>query len=116
MKPIIISNTLIGKLLPLIGAGGIALYPFIFLIPTHNNPIVRNHEAIHIRQQAEEFVLFFYLRYLYFWIRGRLAGLSWNDAYRAIPYEIEAYSNEQNLNYLLHRPKMAWRSYSFSLK
>ena len=113
MLPIIISNRLTGKLLPLIGAGGIALFPFVFLIPAHNTPIVQNHEAIHIRQQAEEWIFLFYARYLYFWLSGRRKGLSWNEAYRAIPYEIEAYANEENLSYLSHRPKMAWRKYSF---
>ena len=92
MQPIILSNTITRKLLPLIGATGIALYPFIFLIPAYDNPIIRNHEEIHIRQQAEELIFFFYLRYLYFWIKGRLKGMSWNDAYLAIPYEVEAYS------------------------
>jgi len=112
MQPIIISNRLIGKILPLIGAGGIALFPFILLVPLHNTPIVRNHEAIHIRQQAEEWVFLFYLRYLYFWLKGRKRGMSWDDAYRAIPYEVEAYANEENLSYLSNRPKLAWRNYT----
>ena len=111
MPPIIICNRLTDKLLPLAGCAGLAIYPFVFLLSTHNTPLIRNHEAIHIRQQAEEWIVLFYIRYLYFWIQGRRAGLNWDEAYRAIPYECEAYANEDNLFYLDNRPKMAWKTF-----
>ena len=46
--------------------GGIALFPFILFRSKQSlqNAILINHEKIHIRQQAELFVLFFYIWYL----------------------------------------------------
>ena len=71
--------------------------------------VLVNHEMIHIKQQKELFVVGFYALYVYFWV----VNLIWHrmsaaDAYRMIPFEIEAYDNQDNLNYLQSRPKFAW--------
>lgn len=73
----------------------IAFYPFIFLRSDANpNPILINHERIHLRQQLEMFIIPFYVWYLieYF-----------NKGYWEISFEKEAYANERDLLYLEKR-------------
>ena len=48
------------------------------------------HEMVHVRQWEELGVPRFLWRYLSSYLRGRLRGLSHQDAYRAIPLEVEA--------------------------
>jgi len=50
-----------------------------------------NHEAIHWRQQKKLWYIGFYIAYLFEWIF---------KGYRNISFEIEAYENEKNLEYL----------------
>ena len=70
-----------------------------------------HHEKIHIQQQKELWVIGFYVLYVYYWLSNRLQGMGSSDAYRAIPFESEAYANELEESYLLTRPKMNWRNY-----
>ncbi len=68
-----------------------------------------NHEMIHIKQQKELFVVGFYLLYVIYWLFNLLwYRVSPVIAYSMIPFEIEAYENEGNLNYLQSRPRFAW--------
>lgn len=84
---------------------GITLFPFIFLRKKEgkNNKELINHEKIHLRQQLELLVVFFYiwylLEYLYWYIKLKNKYL----AYRRISFEREAFSNEYNLSYLSKR-------------
>ena len=84
---------------------GIALFPFIVVREKQylQDPYCLNHEKIHIRQQAELLVIFFYLwyvtEYLIRWCMYKNAYL----AYRSISFEKEAYLNENDLNYLKRR-------------
>lgn len=48
------------------------------------------HELVHVRQWRELGVARFLWRYLGAYLRGRLAGLSHQRAYEAIPLEVEA--------------------------
>lgn len=81
---------------------GITIFPFIFLRESafKENKILINHEKIHIRQQLELLIIFFYLWYVveyYYWY------FSLKDkhlAYRNISFEREAYAMEEDLNYL----------------
>ena len=106
----------------LFGAIGITLYPFIFmdkeyfsLLDTFNDKkyqkVLINHERIHIRQQLEGLIVFFYIIYIFDWLYQYIRGkyilknpdFNINKAYRNIGYEKEAYSNENNLQYLNSR-------------
>lgn len=84
---------------------GITLFPFILLRNKldKDNEILINHEKIHIRQQLELLIIFFYLwyilEYFYWYIKLRNGYL----AYKSIRFEKEAYDNERNINYLKHR-------------
>lgn len=70
-----------------------------------------NHERIHLRQQLELLVIFFYIWYaIEFFVRY----LDCRDgmlAYRNISFEREAYRREYDLNYLKSRPLWAFRKY-----
>lgn len=112
MKPIIVISSLICDLFSVfIKVGGITLYPFIILRPEYDNKITVNHEKIHIEQQKELLVVFFYILYVYYWLRGKVSGLSNEAAYMSIPFEKEAYDNQHNMEYLNQRKKNSWLSY-----
>ena len=89
---------------------GITLFPFIFIKYKEDikNGILINHEKIHLRQQIELLVIFFYIWYViefYYWffkLKNRHA------AYLRISFEREAYMNEKNLNYLEKRKLWAF--------
>lgn len=92
---------------------GIALFPFIFIRKPEDreNNILINHEKIHLRQQIELLVIFFYIFYVaeyYYW----LFRLKNKDlAYRRISFEREAYANESDLDYLRKRKFWSFRKY-----
>jgi len=92
---------------------GIALFPFIFIRKPEDreNKILINHEKIHLRQQLELLVIFFYILYVieyYYW----LLKLKNKDlAYRRISFEREAYVNESDLDYLGKRHFWSFRKY-----
>ena len=92
---------------------GLSLWPFVIL----ENDVLKkdkyflNHEKIHLRQQLELLVLFFYVWYaIEFFVRYidcRDAML----AYRNISFEREAYRREGDLKYLKNRPFWAFRKF-----
>jgi len=71
----------------------------------------RQHETIHARQWAELWFFGFAGLYLFYYLRERLAGLDGPSAYRAIPFEREAYTHEATDDYLETRPRLAWRQF-----
>lgn len=89
---------------------GISLWPFV-IVETKAlkaDKAFINHEKIHLRQQLELLVLFFYIWYfLEFLIRYFKYGNSLR-AYRNISLEREAYRRENDLHYLHHRPFWAF--------
>ena len=88
---IIIKNNII----PFKGFKAITLWPFIFVRKGLSfGEIDLNHERIHGRQQLELALIGFYLIYFIEWIA---------KGYDYISFEIEAYKNEKNLDYLKNR-------------
>ncbi|QIE60272.1 hypothetical protein G5B37_12080 [Rasiella rasia] len=87
------------------GFNGITLWPFVVLRKREmmNDCRLLNHERIHLRQQAELLVVFFYIWY------GAEFLLRWfqyknrYEAYRNISFEREAYTNEKDLHYCKQR-------------
>ncbi|MCE5227187.1 MAG: hypothetical protein LLG05_15190 [Porphyromonadaceae bacterium] len=65
-----------------------------------------NHEMIHAAQQREMLYLVFYLWYLLEWLIRLL--INGRQAYMKISFEQEAYSNDKDAKYLVHRKKFAW--------
>ena len=85
---------------------GLSLYPFVFLSCKEDkyNYVLINHEKIHIRQQLELAVVFFYIWYLVEFLVRYFQFKNVKNAYLNISFEREAYQNEQNLIYLSNRP------------
>ena len=97
---VIVSKYLIPK-----GFRGITLFPFIVVSEDglKQDPVMINHEKIHIRQQLEVLVLPFFIWYgIEFLIRLLIYGNK-NKAYKNISFEREAYAKEKDLNYLKQR-------------
>ena len=93
------------KYLTRFGIRGLTLYPFVFVSDSFaaNDVVLINHERIHLRQQLELLVIPFYIWYLLAFAFGRIKFGNWYDSYRNICFEKEAYSNENNLDYLKSR-------------
>lgn len=84
---------------------GMTIFPFVILSHKKDktNEVLIHHERIHIRQQVEMLVVLFFIWYgVEFFLRF-LQYKNWNLAYRNISFEREAYSNENDLNYLKKR-------------
>lgn len=101
------------KLLKFLKISGIALFPFILIRNSEDkkNNILINHEKIHLRQQIEMLIIFFYLWYVieyYYWL-FKLKNPY--HAYHRISFEREAYANEHDLNYLNKRKFWSFRKY-----
>lgn len=94
---------------------GLSLWPFIFLRhpSLRADAILINHERIHLRQQAELLLVFFYLWYLCEWLVRSLAYRDFYKAYQNISFEREAYSRERELDYLGRRPLFRFLRYLY---
>lgn len=94
------------------GYRGVAVFPFVFLKYSvdKKNAVFLNHERIHLRQQIEllffPFLVWYFVEFCLRWIRYKNIDL----AYRNISFEREAYSYENDLDYLKKR------SFCFFLK
>ncbi len=101
---ILISKHLVPK-----GYVGITLFPFIVLkhqISKLDN-VLLNHERIHLRQQMELLIVFFYVWYVLEFVIRLFQFKNWYLAYRNISFEREAYSKEKDLDYL--KSRSFWR-------
>ncbi|MBS1549908.1 MAG: hypothetical protein JSS94_08610 [Bacteroidetes bacterium] len=93
---------------------GITLFPFIFLKKKDflKDEVLIHHEKIHLRQQIELLIIFFYLwylaEYLYWYLRLNDSFL----AYKHISFEREAFAKEQDLDYLQHRKLFEFWKYN----
>nr|WP_082118652.1 hypothetical protein [Tenacibaculum mesophilum] len=91
------------------GYAAITIYPFIFFRDKASiTSRLINHEKIHLRQQIELLLVFFYLwygiEYLCYYYKFR----NWKTAYRSICFEREAYNNENDMSYLKRRKLFAY--------
>jgi len=104
---------LVNKFLLAKGFNGISLWPFVILKNKSfkNDSVFLNHEKIHLKQQAEMFLVFFYLwygiEYIFRYIQFKNSYLG----YRNISFEKEAYGNELDLNYMKSRKFWAFLKY-----
>jgi hypothetical protein len=83
----------------LFGYKAMAIYPFV-LVVGEMNLITMNHERIHFEQIKKDGFFAFYLSYLFQYFKNRILGMKHFDAYMNISYEIEAYGNERNMDYM----------------
>ena len=97
--------------IPFLGPDGMALFPFILVRHPNPGPVLLNHERIHLRQQVEMGVLFFYVWYV---AEYGIRWLQYRNSYAAycnISFEREAFANDTNLNYLKNRRWWAFWPY-----
>ena len=107
MKPILIISPWFTKLMSIvIDVYAITIFPFI-ISKEQMDAGTLNHETIHIHQQRELLVIPFYLLYAYFYLVGLIKFKDKQRAYFMIPFEQEAYANDQNLDYLKTRKSYA---------
>lgn len=99
----------------LLGVRGIMLFPFI-IVNNKRDKVLINHETIHYEQAKELWVFKFYWLYFKFYFQNRkrytgFKALKHFWSYRSIPFELEAFGNQKNLDYLVHRKPNAWKKY-----
>lgn len=92
---------------------GITIFPFVILRNKNlkNDKILINHEQIHLRQQLQMLVVFFFIWYGIEFLIRFAAQKDKMKAYRTISFEKEAYVNEHNLNYLEDRKWFKFLNY-----
>ena len=83
---------------------------FDYLSNYFGGKVLVNHERIHM-MQAETFktkYLGFYIYYIWYWFIGLFKyGVKHNASYYNIPFEREAYMNEENFDY----SESKWKEY-----
>ena len=112
--PIFVYNSrlpvLLSKVAPIsIYAINLGFFVFFRDVP---DDTVHRHETIHYRQSKELLFVFFPILYVAFWL-ALLIKYKGNGAraYRANPFELEAYIWQHAEGYLDERPMWAWRDY-----
>lgn len=87
-----------------------AVYPFMIFKNPEAGTISRiiRHELIHFHQQLELLVLPFYVLYFLSYLLNLLIYRNHDKAYRNICFEVEAYANDGNPDYLIQRKMFAW--------
>lgn len=90
---------------------GFSFFIFIFVHPKLKGGKLKetvNHEKIHFQQQVELLFVLHWILYGLFYLRGRLRKLDHKQSYRKNPFEIEAYENDKDLEYLSKRKRYIW--------
>ena len=113
--PIFIENSkvpvILSKIAP-IDIRAINIGPFVWCRERFTD-VLKRHESIHWAQQKELLFIGFLILYTFFYFKN-LIRLGWKfrkDAYRAIPFEQEAYRNEYVVDYIKIRKKYEWMRY-----
>ena len=111
MKPVVIIAPKFTKALSwIVDITAITLFPFIVSRDEMSDDVLQ-HETIHILQQKELFVVFFYLLYGWDYLRGWLKYREKEKAYYQIRFEQEAYAHMYKEGYIDQRPKYNWLQY-----
>ncbi|HMR18190.1 MAG TPA: hypothetical protein PKA53_02725 [Sphingobacterium sp.] len=94
-------------------ADAVTIFPFIFVREKLccDDPILVNHERIHIRQALEMLVLPFYIWYVIEFLYRLIKYRNFQQAYLNISFEREAYTQDKNLLYLKKRPYWSFLKY-----
>ena len=112
MKAVFILNSRVPALVSwFFPVAAIALWPFVFVRKGYDTPRLIAHEAIHIKQYNELFVVGFLVLYLYDWVIGLRKYRSTQAAYKQIRFEQEARAGESDPEYPNTRERFAWRSF-----
>ena len=117
LKPIFIENSKLpywlSKIAP-IDVWAFSAGPFVVCRGELSEKTI-THETIHFFQQVEMLFVFQWILYGLFYIIGRFTKGSWKAAYYGNPFEVEAYANDIDPDYLQERKFWAWTGYVKSL-
>lgn len=94
-------------------AAGMAIFPFILVKRRayKEDQVLINHEKIHLAQQLELMLLFFYIIYLVHYLINLLRYKNHEQAYMNIVFEREAFRMDKDLSYLKRRKLFAWTQF-----
>ena len=116
-KPLFIENSKIPIWLSYIAPidiGAITLGPIV-ISRNEMSEITKRHETIHYQQYIELAFIGFPILYLGWWAWNLLVkGQEGDTAYYNIPFEAEAYANDEDENYLENRQRYSWIYYTSS--
>ena len=93
---------------------GLTIIPCIIFIKKeyHDDKQLINHENIHSKQLLELAIIPQYILYAIFYTINIIKyKFNHDKAYRNIPFEKEAYTNQNNLNYTNQRKHYEWIKY-----
>ena len=96
-------------IIPLKDYKAINLFGVLFV--RHGTELTRedvNHEEIHTAQYKETIYIGFLLLYILMFLYQLIKFRNWSKAYRAIPFEREAYKYQNDLDYLRDRKCYNW--------
>lgn len=96
------------NIIPFPGYKAINLFGILFVRGTVVNSTIINHENIHTAQMKELLYIGFYIWYFIEWIIKLFKYGNGHTAYRKISFEKEAYTNQDNLDYLKSRKHYAY--------
>ena len=117
LKPIFIENSKLpvwlSKIAP-IDVWAFSAGPFV-VCRGELSEKTRTHETIHFFQQLEMLFALQWILYGLFYVIGRFTKGSWKAAYYGNPFEVEAYANDLDPDYLQERKFWAWTGYVKSL-
>ena len=80
------------------GIGAVVIYPYVLFSEPKGSVSERTyrHELEHVLQIKEHGALYFYVSYLFYMLAGIVRWRDFYKAYRANPYEVEAFNRERN--------------------
>lgn len=92
---------------------GLTIFPFIFIKNKQllNDSNLLNHEKIHLKQQIELIWIAFFIWYVAEYFFGFLKFRNHYLAYKNISFEKEAYTNQNNTQYLMSRKPYSFLNY-----
>jgi hypothetical protein len=93
-----------------ISIGAITLGPFV-ISRDEMSDVTKNHETIHWQQYIELGIIGFPILYLIYWIIALCIYRDGKIAYMRIPFEQEAYGNDEDFDYLTNRKRFRWLNY-----
>ena len=110
LKPIFIENSKLpywlSKIAP-IDVWAFSAGPFVVCRGKLSEKTI-THETIHFLQQLEMLFVLQWILYGLFYVIGRFTKGSWKAAYYENPFEVEAYANDLDPDYLEERKFWAW--------
>ena len=110
---IFIENSAVPRILSIfapIDISAITIGPFVFCRHTASE-VTRSHENIHWQQYLDVGILLFPILYYFYYFKYLFLTQDKKAAYYLIPFEREAYANQEDLDYWKNRKRFSWLKY-----